>query len=66
MAYLVNIKTGYIHDASKSHTNKCSGKHYEKVDTLSEAKAKAIKNGKEPKMCKKCGFASATIAECEI
>ena len=64
MAYLVNMKTGCIHDASKPHTRKCVGKHYVQVDTLPEAKAKATKNGKKPNACKQCGFNPAAIEEC--
>ena len=40
MPCLVNTKTGSIHDASKKHTEKFSGTHFEIVDTLPEAKAK--------------------------
>lgn len=66
MAYLVNTKTGRIHDASKSHVKNHIGSHYEKVDTLPEAKAKATKNGQKPCACRRCGFNPATIEECNI
>ena len=64
MAYLVNRKTGCIHDASKPHAKARAGKHYERVETLAEAKAKASKSGHKPQLCKNCGFALATIEEC--
>ena len=64
MAYLVNIKTGRIHDASKPHVKNCAGNHYERVDTLPEAKAKVVKKGKKPLACRRCGFTPATIEEC--
>ncbi len=66
MPYLVNIKSGLIHDTSKPHTKKLTGTHFERVDTLPEAKAKAKKAGKEPSACKHCGFNQAAIDECKI
>lgn len=66
MAYLVNTRTGRIHDASKPHVKNCIGSHYERVDTLPEAKAKAVKKGIKPLVCKRCGFNPATIEECNI
>lgn len=66
MGYLVNIKTGCIHDASLPHVKRCIGNHYERVDTISEAKAKAIKNGKKPFACKRCGFNDATQNDCKL
>ena len=64
MAYLVNTKTGCIHDASKPHVKNCFASYFEKVDTIPEAKSKAKKNGQKPQDCKKCGFNPATIEEC--
>ena len=66
MPYLVNTKSGLIHDTSKAHTKKLIGNHYIKVDTLPEAKAKVKKAGKTPKVCKHCGFNQAASEECKI
>ena len=66
MSYLVNTKSGLIHDISKAHAKKLTGNHYTKVDTFPEAKAKVKKAGKIPKVCKHCGFNQAAIEECKI
>ena len=66
MPYLVNTRTGRIHDASKLHFKNCQGTYYEKVDTLPEAKTRVLKKGKKPCSCKRCGFSPATIEECDI
>ena len=66
MAYLVNTKSGLIHDSTKPHAQKLTGKHIEKVDTIPEAKSRAKKHGKTPRACDRCGFNPATIEECKI
>lgn len=66
MAYIVNTKSGLIHDESKTHAKSLIGKHFERVDTIPEAKAKAKKNGKPPRACERCGFNQATIEECKL
>jgi len=66
MAYLVNTKTGCIHDASKDHVKNCTATYFVKVDTIPEAKSKVKKKGKQPQACKRCGFNPATIEECNL
>lgn len=65
MPYLVNVKSGLIHDASKSHTAKLVGPHFATVNTIPEAKSIVLKNGIKPRACTKCGFNKATIEECD-
>lgn len=64
MAYLVNMDTFRLHDENATHTKNYKGSKYQRVNTISEARALASKEGEKLKPCKRCGFNDASKEEC--